>query len=288
MARMARMTPRRPGAKLFAYAAYAASAACGLGAIGCAGGSPLLHPARVLPTGEVRAATGFSANVAAGGLADDLRSARNEAVTNPNVPGAPGTDPTYARGALVAAAVAPGIAPFVAARVGVGDHFEGGIGYTGRGARIDMRHSWDSGPTSFSAGLGATTLFYGHSLGGDLPNVDLGDLRGYGLDVPLLVGWDSVAGIYQAWAGVRGGWDHAAIEIVRSEPKDAGPGGPISLAATRFYGGGLVGFAIGFRHVHVALELDVAYMHVDGAYNATQTSVDGVAISPASAIWWTF
>ena len=256
---------------------------------GCAGGSPLLHPARVLPTGEVRAATGFSANVAAGGLSDGLRNARNEAAANPNVPGAPGTDPTYARGALVAAAVAPGIAPFVAARVGVGEHFEGGIHYTGRGARIDMRHAWDSGSMSLSAGLGVTTLFYGHQVGGDLPNVDLGQLRGYGLDVPLLVGWDSAAGIYQAWAGVRGGWDHVAIEIVRSEPKDfTGQNPPISLSATRFYGGGLVGFAIGFRHVHVALELDVAYMHVDGAYNATQTSIDGVAISPASAVWWTF
>ena len=259
------------------------------GASGCAGGSPLLHPARTLPAGEVRAAGGFSANFAAAGLSDGLRNARNEAVANPNVPGPPGTDETYARGALVAAAVAPGIAPFFGARVGVGDHFEGGIHYTGRGARIDMRHAWDSGQTSLSAGLGVTTLFYGHQVGGDLPNVDLGQLRGYGLDLPLLVGWDSAAGIYQAWAGVRGGWDHTSIEIVRSEPKPVtGQNAPISLAATRFYGGGLVGFAIGFRHVHVALELDVAYMHVDGAYNATQTSIDGIAISPASAIWWTF
>jgi hypothetical protein len=280
-------------AALRAWSALAALAALAAASGGCAGGSPLLHPARVLPTGEVRAATGFSANVAVGGLSDGLRNARNEAAANPNVPGAPGTDPTYARGALVAAAVGPGIAPFVAARVGVGDQFEGGIHYTGRGARIDMRRSWNLGRgsdgVSLSAGLGATTLFYGHQVGGDLPNVDLGQLRGYGLDVPLLIGWDSPAGIYQAWAGVRGGWDHVAIEIVRSEPKDfTGQDAPISLSATRFYGGGLVGFAVGFRHVHVALELDVAYVHVDGAYNATQTSIDGVAVSPASAVWWTF
>jgi len=270
--------------------ALATCATLGCAAIGCGGGMPLLHPARTLPTGEVRMATGFSANVATGGLANGLNNARNEAATNgSNVPGPPGTDETYARGALVAAAVAPGIAPFVAARVGTGQRYEGGIAYTGRGARIDMRKAFDRGAWSLSIGAGGSFLFYGHQNGGDLPNVDLGQLRGYGLDVPILAGWESAAGIYQAWFGVRGGGDHVSIEELRSEPKTPSLGAPpISLSGTRWWGGGLAGLAIGFRHVHVALEIDVAYVHIDGAYNATQASVDGVTITPASAVWVTF
>lgn len=272
-----------------AFAARAAFAAACAATSGCAGGMPLLHPAKTLPTGEVRAATGFSGNIAVGGLANGLNGARSEAAANPSVPGPPGTDETYARGALVAAAVAPGIAPFVAARVGTGQRYEGGVAYTGRGARIDMRRSFDRDAFSLSIGLGGSFLFYGRQYGDPLPNVDLGQLRGYGLDVPILVGWESVAGIYQAWAGVRGGGEHVAIEELRSEPKSPGLGTPpISLSATRYFAGGLFGFAIGFRHVHVALELDVAYQHIDGAYNSTQSSVDGLAITPASAIWWTF
>lgn len=256
---------------------------------GCAGGSPLLHPARTLASGDVRAAAGVSANVAVGSVANDMRAAREEAARNPDAPGVPGTNPTYARGALVAAAVGPGLAPFVAARVGVGNRFEGGVAYTGRGARIDMRRSFDEGSWSLSTGLGVTGVFYGRQEGSPLPNVNLGELHGYGADVPVLVGWQSAAGIYMAWAGVRAGWEHAAIESVTSEPKSSALGSPsIKLAAERFYGGGLVGVSSGFRHVHVALELNVAYQTATGDYNATHVNIHGLTLAPATAVWFSF
>jgi hypothetical protein len=267
-----------------------ALAALTCAASGCAAGSPLLHPARTLPTGEVQGATGFSGNVALGSLADGLRNARQEAATNPAVPGGPGTDPTYAKGALVSASVAPGIAPFVAGRVGVGDHYEGGVTYTGRGARIDMRRSFElGGGTSLSVGAGGSGVFYGHENGGDLPNVDLGQVHGYGADVPLLFGWSSAEDLYSAWVGARGGWEHVDISEVRSEPKAVTLGTPpIGLSADRYFGGGVVGFAVGFRHVHVALEVDFAYESVSGSYNQTQASVAGFTLVPASALWWRF
>jgi hypothetical protein len=258
--------------------------------VGCAGGSPLLHPARTLPTGEVRAATGFSGNVALGDLATDLRNARQDAVTNPDVPGGPGTDPTYAKGALVSASAAPGIAPFVGARVGVGDHYEGGVTYTGRGARIDMRRSFDlGGGMALSLGAGGSGVFYGHQNGGDLPNVDLGQVHGYGADAPLLFGWSSLDELYSAWIGARGGWEHVDISEVRSEPKAVTLGTPpIGLSADRYFGGAVVGFAVGFHRVHVALEADFAYQAVTGSYNQTQVSLAGFTLVPASALWWSF
>lgn len=254
---------------------------------GCGGGVPLLHPARTLPQGEVRAAAGFSANVAAGSVADDLRAAKDEAVQNPNVPGAPGSDPTYAKGALVAAAVAPGVAPFVSARVGIGHSSEGGLAYTGRGARIDLRRSFDAGAFSFSAGIGGDFVLLGRGADATLPNVDLASLHGYGLDVPLLVGWTSDNQLYTLWAGARGGWDHVNIDLVRTEPKPQSLE-PITLTADRVWAGAVAGLAIGFRHVHAALELDVAYQSISGSYNQTDAKVAGVTLAPATALWWTF
>lgn len=257
---------------------------------GCAGGTPLLHPAQTLPTGDVRAAGGLSGNVVVGSLAEDLRNARALAVADPTLPGAPGSNPSYAKGALVSAAVAPGIAPFVAARVGIGAKSEGGITYTGRNVRIDVRRSLDlSKEWALSGGVALDAALYGRQQGSTLPNVDLSSLRGYGLDVPLLVGYESTAGLYRLWLGARGGWEHDTIEDLTSEPKSPPIAtGPIGLSADRAWVGGVLGLAVGFRHVHLALELDASYETVHGRYNDTTVDIHGLALAPAAAVWWTF
>ncbi|CAN5916873.1 hypothetical protein BH11MYX4_BH11MYX4_63140 [soil metagenome] len=256
---------------------------------GCGGGSPLLHPAKTLPAGDVRAAGGVSANVAAGSLGDDLKNAREIAAKDPQAPGAPGSNPSYAKGALVAAAVAPGLAPFVGARVGVGNNFEGGLAYTGRGVRVDMRRDFDDGKVTYSVGLGLSAALYGRQSGTELPNVDLGALHGYGGDIPLLVGWESAGGIYKVWGGARGGLEHVIVETLTSEPKEVTIGSaPLHLDANRFWAGGVVGLATGFRHLHVALELSAAYQVVQGNYNENKVTVRGVTLAPATALWWTF
>lgn len=253
---------------------------------------PLLHPARALKTGDVRAATGVSANVAIGSLADDLRNARAIAAQDPTgttTPGAPGTNPDYAKGALVAANIAPGLAPFVGARVGVGSSYEGGLTYTGRGVRVDMRRSFDVKSWSFSAGLGAMAALYGRQQGYDLPNVSVDRLHGYGLDLPLLGGWQSDGGLYMVWFGARAGFERDVIESVSSEHKTVTLGvPPVPLDATRWYGGPVLGAATGFRHVHVAIEIDATYNSVSGTYNDTNIRVQGFSLTPASALWWTF
>jgi len=261
----------------------------GYAVLGCGGGAPLLHPARTLPTGDVRIASGVSANVAAGSLGDDLKLAREYASKDPLAPGAPGTNAAYAKGALVAAAIAPGLAPFVGARVGAGNNYEGGLAYTGRAVRVDMRRGFDDGNVTYSVGLGLSAALYGRQQGSDLPNVDLGALRGYGGDIPLLVGWESAGGIYKVWGGVRGGFERDVVEALTSEPKAVTIGNaPIHLDANRYFGGGVVGLATGFRHLHVALEFSAAYQVVKGSYNENNVTVRGITLAPATALWWTF
>jgi hypothetical protein len=251
---------------------------------------PLLHPARTLPAGEVRASAGFSGNIAAGGFSSAVHDAEAELTANPSAPGPPGTDETYARGALVVASIAPGLAPLVGARVGVGSQVEGGLGYTGRAVRADLRRSFDlSTHWALSLGAGGSAALYGHQDGSQLQNVDIGQLHGWGADVPVLVGYESDGDLYMLWMGARGGWEHVDISEVRSEPKDVTFGTPpIALSATRFWGGGLLGFAVGFRHVHVAMELDVSYATISGDYNQTHTTVSGLTLAPATALWWRF
>ncbi len=263
--------------------------ALSIAAAGCGGGTPLLHPAKTLAAGDLRAAGGVSANIVPGSLGSDLRRAREIAAADPEAPGPPGSNPEYAKGALVSAAIAPGLAPFIAARVGVGQKFEGGLTYTGRAVRADMRRSFEDGPWAFSAGLGLSAALYGRQQGTDLPNVNLGALHGYGADIPVLVGWESAGGLYTLWAGARGGFERDIVETLTSEPKDVTIGTPpIRLDATRAYGGAVLGLMTGFRHVHVGIELSAAYQSVTGRYNESRVTVRGFTIAPASALLWTF
>jgi len=265
-----------------------ATVLAGLLSAGCGGGLPLLHPARTLKTGDVRAAGGFGATVAVGSLSSAVRQAEQD----PNVasPPPPSGDTAYAKGALVLASVGPGLQPFGAARVGIGNQFEGGLAYTGRALRGDVRRSFDLSPSwSLSIGAGGSAALYGHQQGSALPDVSLNQLHGWGADVPLLVGYESSGGLYMFWVGARGGWEHVDISDVTSEPKAVTLGSPpIGLSATRFWGGGLVGLAVGFRHLHVALELDAAYATISGSYNQTSVTVSGVSLAPATALWWDF
>jgi hypothetical protein len=254
---------------------------------GCGGGLPLLHPARTLPQGDVRAEAGFSGNIAVGDLANAVTAAQAEQVPN----GVPPTDPTYVKGALVLASVAPGLAPIGGARVGLGWQSEGGIVYTGRAIRFDVRRSFVLGDGwDLSLGVGGSSVLYGHQTDGVLSNVSLDQIHGWGADVPLLVGYQSAGDLYALWVGARGGWEQVDISDETSEPKSVTLGSPpTNLSATRFWGGGLLGFAIGFRHVHVAMELDAAYQTIQGSYNGTTgVTVSGLTLSPATALWWDF
>jgi hypothetical protein len=231
---------------------------------------------------------GFSSNIALGNLSTAIRNAANEAA-GAQAPPAPG-DVAYAEGALVAASVGTGLAPIAGARVGVGAQAEGGLAYTGRSIRADIRRSFALSSTwSLSVGAGGSAALYGRAQTDAIPNVDLNRLHGWGADVPVLVGYQSEGDLYMLWAGVRGGWEHVDIDDVTSAPGSGqlGPT-PISLAATRFWGGGLFGAAVGFRHVHVAMELDVSYADVAGDFNRAHASVSGVSLTPASALWWQF
>jgi len=258
--------------------------------LGCGGAGPLLHPAQVLAAGDVRAVAGVAARAAVGDLGDKLRDATNESVSQQQTGnGQISVDTTYAQGALVAAAIAPDLSPVAGARVGVGGGFEGGILYTGRGARVDLRRAFPLHPGSawaLSVGLGLDGTFAGRQ-NNEIAGVDNENLFGFGADVPILLGWKSTAGLYYAWIGARVGYEHDTIQT-RSSAPPPGTEPPPDLVADRIAVGGLLGVAIGFRHLHVALELEADYANVWGSFGGVSASVAGLSLTPATAIWLDF
>jgi hypothetical protein len=248
--------------------------------MGCGGGLPLLHGAQTLDPGKVTAGAGLSGTFANGGAAAAVREARGATASS--------TDGQIAaaRGDAVIAAFAPSVAPWVAARVGIPSNNEAGLTYAGRAVRLDLRHAFEDGALALSIGAGASVILSGRDEEGLAPGsrfrLALGSM---GADVPVLFGWRSDAGIVTLWAGPRGGFQRISGDAAVG-PGDPAQAGPLTLQ--HWYAGGVVGFALGFRHLHGALELDTYYQSVDGSMAGVDVHVSGLTLSPAAALIATF
>jgi hypothetical protein len=185
----------------------------------------------------------------------------------------------------MSAAMAPSVAPWVGARVGVPGDNEVGLAFTGRTMRFDARHAFESGSMAFSLGAGGN--FVWRSI--DSNDREVVRLRsGYGFDVPALVGWRSDAGVVSLWGGARGGMEFLDTEIVDGQPPSTGGIPRPGLDFMHGYVGGVAGLAMGLRHLHVALELDVFQHWFSGDYQGSAVKVRGVSITPAGALIFTF
>jgi hypothetical protein len=263
----------------------------------CGGGAPLLHPAHVLAQGTVTAGAGVTGQFAFG---EATRSLGRPSQVGPN-----GSDEqAYLERTVAKAAISPGVAPWVGMRVGLGGRNEGGLTYTGRTARADARHAFGDESYALSVGLGVSAVLarvedrepdlmaqparYGR-FGSTSDGLAA---RGLGVDIPVIVGYRSTASVAQVWGGVRGGFERFAASLpldVSTAPQSLTDARSADLTTTHWYGGGLVGAAVGFRPFWVALELDVSYQfataHADFG-SGGQPSVDfsGVTLAPSGAI----
>lgn len=232
--------------------------------VGCGGGGPLLHPAHVLPPGGVTVGAGLSGQLALKSLPSQTTPAsRND-------------------GPLQDLGVAPGVAPWVSGRMGVAGDNDLGLTYSGRAIRIDGRHAFGIGKAALSLGLGASAIMARRP--GEGSNVS--GVFGGGADVPLLVGVKSASDIYAVWFGPRGGFEIMGGRLQLGT--DAMPS-VFDVHARHFYGMLVAGLRVGFRHVHVAIELDAGYHRVDGTFKGpsgaeSSTHVQQISLTPAGAL----
>lgn len=260
--------------------------------VACGGGSALLHPAHVLPEGRVSGGAGVTGQFAFGAAERAMSTS-----------GGGDEEQRFLENAVAKAALAPGISPWVGARVGLGAGSEAGLTYTGRSARIDARHAFGDERVAFSIGAGATAVLArpeSHAPTGVVPDATAGRLtgapddvsaRGWGFDVPAIIGWRSDASVVDLWTGVRAG-----VERVGAAVPLGGTGAQLddraTLSGLRWYGGGLVGAAVGIRPVWIALELDAAYHSLSvgadfsgsGSPTHRDATLSGFTLSPAGAI----
>ena len=251
------MTPSPTGAFALVGAA--------LSLLGCGAGAPLLHSAHVLHAGDVSAGAGLSGELALSqlsvGTGTDLRGA----------------------GRLAQLAAAPGIAPWVGGRVGLVGSNEAGLTYTGRNLRIDVRHAFALGTAALSVGVG------GSMITAERPGQDIAgsSVFGGGVDIPVLFGVHSKSDLYAFWIGPRAGFEALSGHVAMSQGQtDALVLSDVS--ARHFFSGFVVGVRGGFRHIHVAIEVDGAYHRADGSIRGSSTGVGLFALAPSGALLISF
>lgn len=248
---------------------------------------PLLHGASALHEGETSLGAGVGGTFATGALAGAVVDARGVGLPNGTTTGGVSTtrdEATYARGALALAAGSSGLLPWVSGRQGLGQGNEAGIGWYGRAVRLDARHAFAFGRLDLSIGGGASVVApRADRTSPDLAGLDLNGMRGYGADVPVLVGTTSRAGIVSLWAGPRAGFEKLGGTVVLGTSS-----GESSLDATRWYAGAVAGLSLGFRHLRGAIEFDASWQHASGSVGAYDVVASGVTIAPAAALVGSF
>jgi hypothetical protein len=230
----------------------------------CGGGAALLHPAHPLPADGFTAGAGVSGQFTSGRVQreiDDAESVAEQPITDAD------TARIYLRGLLDEALVAPGASPWVGARLGITDAQEAGITYTGRLVRVDARHAFVRDQLALSLGLGASAVLLSpESRAPGAPpanDVEL-DATGWGLDLPLLVGYRDSTGMFDIWAGARGGFERVRGDL-RMMSADGNSTFRARATGQRWWGGLLAGVSAGVPPLSFRFELAVNYQKLSGS-----------------------
>ena len=216
--------------------------------LGCAPALPTFSGARTTPEGRTDHGLGMASRVPTGDRA-----------------------PT--EGSLDLAAPA-GLAPAAFARVGLNHDWDLGLIAAGPSGRLELRaHTRLS---SYIRVHGGVSAFGGYASTPIDPLNSQGEGWRAGVLVPLVVTFD-VLSILEAWAGLRLGAERAEGLLASSY-------GNAPTSAWGLRGGGVVGFALGFRRVHLLAELGVDGEWWQGESSAVRFERAGVALTPAVAL----
>jgi hypothetical protein len=285
----------------------AASAWLALFAGACGGATPLLHPAHTLSPGKVTFGAGVSSTFLAGDAKTELDEAR--AVTSSGTATSAAEREQVVQGTITTVLAAPGLAPWIGGRAGVAERTEAGVAYTGRWGRIDVRHAIEDRKLALSFGVAGLALLAhpssdpGEPSGApnELGGVDASGAYGFGIQVPVLVGYRSDAELVQAWGGLIGTFEQAMGTVILTKAPAAPPDpsepdddnvDEADLDAHRFSGAAVLGLAVGLQPIWVAVELTGRYFSLEGSLKDGATTsrgeLTGLSLEPAAAIMGRF
>jgi hypothetical protein len=279
----ARPPRARSGLAPDAWGGFAALALA-LTTAGCASVNPVLAPARVLRAERfaVEAGGGYSALVADPVL-DNARAANARLAQGT---AQPGDEATLVRAALLYGPAPPGVAPYVAARVGTGNLGEAQLALAGRVLRLGVRRVfWSDELWAFSLGVQARGALVVGLLDGVVPGLGVQESRLLGGDVVALLGRTS-SELYDLYVGVRAGYTYG--DSTMSLVNVAG-GMPFGASGHRIDVAGVLGLRVGFGRLAGVMELDATGMWLWGR---TSTGLDGstsaLLLIPSAALSYSF
>jgi hypothetical protein len=269
-------------ARLVAAALLATSA-------GCAATAPLLVEPRLLKPGDARIQVGGAALAPIAGDADALRDAR-AALARPSDPGSPvgaAADASAldaaAPGLVLAAATKPGIAPVVRTGFGITSLVEGSVRYGGRDLGGGVRWSLYEWRTRQAT---AVNLSLGADVRGILPRVDDRELvagavfrtgGGFGGSIPIVLAWQSDAGLVVAYVGAQIGGDSLRATLGVGEASQA-------VTVTRLFAAATAGLGIGFRRLRVLTELGIERDWIDAGLAERRIQLRVWSLAPAFSV----
>lgn len=267
---------------------------------GCGASVPTMHSAHVLQKGQVRVLAGASHHVTLGDTEVAIDESRRLGDSPEAI--AEGERDAFVQGAVADAIGTPGLAPFIAARVGLGGENEMGISYSGRRVRGDLRHALaldedvalslgggiggilpNVGSSSPRTGTGAPKEPEGDSIG----RFDGGSVSGWTLDVPILLGTRTRPDVVSAWIGARALYERFSADFVfdfdSSEPLSAA-----ESEGSRFFAGAVAGLSVGMKPLRVVLEMSGGYQSLDADVRTESVTygpqVAGLVLTPSFAL----
>jgi hypothetical protein len=171
------------------------------------------------------------------------------------------------------------MAPWVNFRLGLGRQSEAGVTFSGRAVRVDARRAFEDEALAVSVGAAASAVLRSSDAGRETAGgTSTWGPWGYGFDVPIVLGWRSTAGVVSLWVGARGGFEKLMANASSS----------IAIDLRRWYGGGVVGLGLGFRHLKGVIELDAYYQGVSGSFAGDDVHLSGVTLSPGAGLIFNF
>ena len=106
--------------------------------------------------------------------------------------------------------------------------------------------------------------------------------------MPILFGARSKSDLYALWIGPRAGIEFLGGSVLADSTDPTVGSQFVDISIRHLQIGAVAGLRAGFRHLHVALEVDGAYHHAQGTFGKTGVSVDQVTLTPAGALIVTF
>jgi hypothetical protein len=228
--------------------------ALGVFAAGCApalptfsGGSTTPHDREDLAVGLAARAPALDLSAPSGGGADELLTLA-----------APG-----------------GVVPAGALRFGLDGGWDLGVVVAGSGGRLEVRTGGLLGSSvTWHVGAAISGAYQRSEARQIDDDTTLAGAEGYRVGglVPLSVGM-ALGGIFEAWGTVRLGAEHVGGSV-----------GAASGDAWTLRSGLALGLAVGFRRVHVMVELAVDFEHVRGQLGGAVIERSGLVLTPATAL----